>query len=149
MRSPALTRISEGRRSSRPGDPPDYPVVNPLEIERPHVLDPDPEVVEDPLVRFPLPTTRADVPELMKQQTDQVSFRERPGERQGADRIPIVERVHERPLALDAGVVGAEADDFWAVHPKLRPGERRLRGRDEPLHQAKREREPGRDPVTG
>jgi hypothetical protein len=146
--SSGRTRISE-KRSSLPQDPADHPVVHPLQIELTDILDPDPEVVEDPPVRVPLPASGPQVPELVQEEADHEAVRKLAGHGEGADRVLLVERVHEGAEAGLPLVVLPEAHDLRAVQDQPRPGKGLLPAGHESLDDPKRQLEFRRPGFTG
>jgi hypothetical protein len=128
-------RISAARRSDRRHDPLDHRVVHPLEIQRSDVLDPDPEIVEDPAVGLALPAPGSKVTELVQQQADQILPRQALDEREGAHRVRVVEGVHQAPLSDPPQIDLSEEDDLPASDGKLGPRQGRLGLGDEQTHQ--------------
>lgn len=123
--SPVRTRIS-ARRSSRPENPADRPLVDPLQIQRTQVLDPDPERVQDPPVRLPLAAPRPKMAEFMEQETEDEPLARMIDQGERADRSWVVEGVHQAALPDPPPVHLPEEDDLSASDGQLCPGERRL-----------------------
>ena len=136
-------RISaRARRNRRLHDPIDRKVVDPLQIEIAQVLNPDPEIIQDPPVRLALPASGSAVSELVEQQAEDVSLREVVRQRQGADRVRPVEGVHQAALADLPGIHLPEQDDLAAADVELRPGQLLLRLRDEAADHLERDGQP-------
>lgn len=150
MRSPGRTRISAAKRNSRLHYPVDRELIDPLEIERTQVQDPDSEIVQDPPVRLPLAAIGPQVSELVEQEPEQIPLRDVSDQREHADGVWSVADMHNAPLADPAGIRPAEPDDLWAADLELRPGERGLRAGDESANKPEGELESaGRRPLTG
>jgi hypothetical protein len=118
----------DGAEEEYPGD---REVIDPLQVHTAQVQDPDPEIIQDPAVRLALAATGTDVAELVKQDAEEVAFRQTLRQRQGADRVRVVEGVHQATLTDQSGVHLPEQHDLAATDGELRPGERTLGFRDE------------------
>jgi len=81
------------------------------------------------------------MPELVQQESDQITLRRALDDGQGADRVGVVEGVHQAPRADFPPVHLPEEDDLRASDGQLRPGEGGLRLRNEALDQAEGELE--------
>lgn len=142
MRSPDRTRISAAKRNSRLHDPVDRELIDPLEIERAKVQDPDPEIVQDPPVCLALAAAGPQMAELMEQEPEQVPLRDVSDQRERADGVRPVADVHDAPLADPTGIRPAEPDDLLAADLELRPGERGFCAGDESADQPEGELKP-------